>query len=160
MERSRGEPVVGSELAAFLHRGVAATVATRDDDLRPEIARAWGVLVAADGRSLTLCVAAAPGSKTRENLQANGAIAAGFSPPTVARGIQVKGSALAVLEPDADELDRAEQHLEAFVAEAEQIGVAPDVAGRIFDGGSLVSGTFSVDEVFDQTSGPSAGLRL
>lgn len=53
---------------AFLHGGVAASVATRDAENRPSTARGWGPLVAEDGWSLTLCVVAPPGSATRANL--------------------------------------------------------------------------------------------
>src|SRR5262245_40998315 len=57
------------EVVEFIHGGVAVGVATRDDDLRPEFARGWGPQVSADGRSLTLCVAAPEGSQMRTNLE-------------------------------------------------------------------------------------------
>jgi hypothetical protein len=78
-------PVLDPAVVEFIHGGVAVGVATRDDDLRPEFARGWGPEVSADGRSLRLCVAAAEGSRMRANLERNGAVAVGFSPPTIAR---------------------------------------------------------------------------
>jgi hypothetical protein len=106
-------------------------------------------------------VIAPPGTATRENLESNGAIAVGFSPPTIARALQIKGVALEVREPEPAELDRAEQHLAAFSAEVEQIGIPGRLARRMFGSPSeLVSVRLSIDEVFEQTPGPKAGQRL
>ena len=85
--------VLDPALVEFIQGGVAVGVATRDDDMRPEFARGWGPEVSADGRSLRLCVAAPEGSRMRANLGRNGAVAVGFSPPTIARAVQVKGAA-------------------------------------------------------------------
>ena len=89
-------PALDPAVVEFIHGGVAVGVATRDDDLRPEFARGWGPEVSADGRSLRLCVAAPEGSRMRANLERNGAVAVGFSPPTIARAVQVKGVATRV----------------------------------------------------------------
>jgi len=159
-----GRPKAAAELdtavVEFIHGGVAVGVATRDDDLRPEFARGWGPEVSADGRSVTLCVAAPEGSRMRANLEQNGAVAVGFSPPTIARAVQLKGVATVVGEPDAADLERVERHLRSFVAEAERIGAPPELARRMFVGAGLVAVQFSIDEVFDQTPGPTAGRRL
>jgi hypothetical protein len=96
----------------------------------------------------------------RANLEQNGAVAVGFSPPTIARAVQLKGVATVVGEPDAADLERVERHLRSFVAEAERIGAPPELARRMFVGAGLVAVQFSIDEVFDQTPGPTAGRRL
>jgi len=118
--------------------------------------------VSADGRSLRLCVAAPEGSRVRANLEGNGAVAVGFSPPTIARAVQVKGvaGAGAVGEPDAADLERVERHVRSFVAEAARIGAPEELSRRMFVGAGLVAVEFSIDEVFDQTPGPTAGRRL
>ena len=152
--------MLGREVVEFIHGGVAVGVATRDDDLRPQFARGWGPEVSADGQSVTLCVAAPEGSRMRANLEQNGAVAVGFSPPTIARAVQLKGVATVVGEPDAADLERVERHLRSFVAEAERIGAPPELARRMFVGAGLVAVQFSIDEVFDQTPGPTAGRRL
>ena len=148
------------EVVEFIHGGVAVGVATRDDDLRPAISRAWGPEVFADGRTLRLCVAAPEGSPARANLQGNGVVAVGFSPPTIARAVQLKGVATAVAEPEADDLERAERHAGRFVAEAARIGSPEHLARRMFVPVGLLAVSFSIDEVFDQTPGPTAGRRL
>lgn len=144
----------------FIHGGVAVGVATRDDDLRPEFARGWGPEVSPDGRSVTLCVSAPEGSLMRANLEPNGTLAVGFSPPTIARAVQVKGVVTAVGEPEAADLERVERHVQSFVAECERIGAPAEVSTRMFVRPGLVAVRFSVDEVFDQTPGPTAGRRL
>ena len=153
-------PVLDPEVVAFIQGGVAVGVASRDDDLKPEFARGWGPEVSADGRSLRLCVTAPEGSPMRANLERNGALAVGFSPPTIARAVQVKGVATMVSEPEAADLERVERHLRSFVAETEQIGASAELSRRMLVRTGLVAVQFSIDEVFDQTPGPTAGRRL
>jgi len=152
--------VLDQEVVEFIHGGVAVGVATRDDDLRPEFARGWGPEVSADGRSLRVCVTAPYGSQMRANLERNGAVAVGFCPPTIARAVQVKGVATVVGEPEAADLERAERHLGLFAAETAQIGVPAQFPRRLFVRTGLLAVQFSVDEVFDQSPGPTAGRRL
>jgi len=160
VERSGLAPVLDPGVVEFIHGGVAVGVGTRDGELRPEFARGWGPEVSADGRSLRLCVAAPEGSRMRANLEGNGAVAVGFSPPTIARAVQVKGVAAAVGEPEADDLERVERHVRSFVAEAERIGAPAELSRRMFVGTGLVAVEFSIDEVYVQTPGPTAGRRL
>jgi hypothetical protein len=152
--------VLDPDVIEFIHGGVLVGVATRDDGLKPEFARGWGPEVSVDGRSLRLCVPAPEGSRMRANLVGNGAVAVGFSPPTIARAVQVKGVATAVAEPEADDLERVERHFGLFVAEAARIGAPEGIPGRMVDRSGLVRISFSIDEAFDQTPGPTAGRRL
>ncbi len=94
------------------------------------------------------------------NLERNGAVAVGFSPPTIARAVQVKGVATRVSEPEASDLERVERHVRSFVAEAERIGAPAELSQRMFVRTGLAAVQFSIDEVFDQTPGPTAGRRL
>src|SRR5262249_32308195 len=119
-----------------------------------------GPEVSADGRSLRMCVTAAEGSRMRANLELNGAVAVGFSPPTIARAVQVKGVATVMGEPQAADLERGERHVRSLGAEAERIGPPVELSRRMFVGTGLVAIQFSIDEVFDQTPGPTAGRRL
>jgi hypothetical protein len=153
-------PVLTPELVDFIHSGVAVGVATRDELMRPVFTRGWGPQVSADRRSLMLCVSAAEGSAVRANLEGNGAIAVGFSPPTIAKAVQLKGVAVVLGEPGVGDLGRVERHVGAFVAECERIGVPPGIPERMFDGSALVLISVSIDEGFDQTPGPTAGRRL
>lgn len=152
--------MLDAEVAAFVQGGVAAAAATRDEHLVPAFTRAWGPEVSRDGRSLKLCVTAPVGSRTRANLEANGALAVAFSPPTIARAVQLKGTVTSMREPTAEEVARAERHLDAFCAETEQVGHPPDLPRRMFAASDLVTVVLPVDEVFDQSPGPNAGRPL
>ena len=112
------------------------------------------------GSTLRLCVAAPEGSPARANLQGDRAVAVGFSPPTIARAVQLKGLATSVAEPEADDLERVERHVGRFVAEVARIGGPEHVALRMFVPVGLLALSLSIDEVFDQTPGPTAGRRL
>jgi hypothetical protein len=160
MERPESAPVLTPELVEFVQGGVAVGVASRDESMRPALARAWGPQVSADRRSLMLCVSAAEGSAMRANLEGNGAVAVGFCPPTIAKAVQLKGVAEVLGEPAAEDLKQVERHVRAFRAECGRIGVPTAVADRIFDGSTLLLINVSIDKGFDQTPGPTAGRRL
>ena len=160
MAQTDAVPVLTGELVDFIHSGVAVGVASRDESMRPAFTRAWGPHVSADLRSLTVCVSAAEGSPMRSNLEANGAVAIGFCPPTIAKAVQVKGVAVVLGDPGTEDLERVERHVAAFRAEAARIGAPPELAARMFDGSALVLISVAIDEGFDQTPGPTAGRRL
>jgi hypothetical protein len=159
-DRGGSRAVLDSAQVEFVCGGVATGVATRDRDLVPALTRAFGPQVSPEGSVLSLCVVAAAGSRSRSNLEANGAIAVVFSPPTVARGLQVKGSVRELREPAPDALIRAEEHLLAFVAECVALGIAPEAPRRLFARDDFVWVRFAIDDVFDQTPGRGAGRRL
>jgi hypothetical protein len=150
---------IEDEVTQFLTAGVAAIVATRDDQLRPQIVRAWGVSVSTERTELTLCVEAPDGSPTRANLEGNGSVAATFSQPTTYRTVQIKGEAVALAEPTAEQLAAVEEHLEAFGREVEQVGMPADAGRRLIDR-RLVAVSLAVRELYDQTPGPNAGAPL
>ena len=160
MARTEQKRLLDRDLVAFVHGGVAIGVATRNDELRPALTRGFGPQVSADGGALTLCVIARPGSPTSENLAANGAIAVVFNPPTLGRALQLKGVVLETFVPGPAELERAEEHLREFMAEAERVGVSPETSRRVFVRSDLHAVTFSIEEMFDQTPGRGAGGRL
>jgi flavin reductase (DIM6/NTAB) family NADH-FMN oxidoreductase RutF len=153
------ESVVDADHAAFVRSGVAIVVATRDDDMRPEVTRAWGADVATDGASVTVCVAAPPGSQTRSNLERNGAIAVNFTLPTTYRSAQMKGSVLDVRDPSQAELARVERHIALFADQTEQVGLTRSGAQLLAER-NLLAVTFAVRELYDQTPGPNAGKRI
>lgn len=160
MEASEEASVLTPELVEFVQSGVAIGVATRDEMMRPAFARAWGTRVSADRRAVTVCVSTARDSPTRANLEGNGSVALGFSPPTIAKALQLKGVAVVLGEPSPDALKRVEEQVGAFEAECVRIGAPPEVYTRMFDGRELVMISVTIQEGFDQTPGPTAGRRL
>lgn len=127
--------------------------------MRPQITRAWGAGVAADGSALTICVTAAEGSRTLANLRANGAIALTFSSPTTYRTVQAKGVVTDLRQPSESDLARRDEHLEDFLDQGEQVGIEQRLARRLARG-EAVAVTVAVRELYEQTPGPGAGTRL
>jgi hypothetical protein len=157
--RVSGEVAVDADVAAFLRGGVALVVATRDAELRPEIARGWGPVLSEEGCVLQLCVGAQRDSRTIANLEHNGELAATFSLPTTYRSIQIKGTLRELRDPAPGELALVHAHLAAFVDEAERVGV-PRVAGSRFAEPPFVAVTIAIRELYDQTPGARAGSAL
>ena len=56
--------------------------------------------------------------------------------------------------------ERVERHVRSFVAEAARVGAPVELSQRMFVRPGLVAVQLSIDEVFDQTPGPTAGRRL
>lgn len=135
MTRSGSSAAIGPELAAFLDQGVAAIVATRDGRMQPA------------------------GSASRANLEENGEIAITFSLPTTYRSVQVKGRATLGGDATPEQRSRVEAHIERFVAQVEQIGMARDHALRM-PVPPFAAVTCSVRELYDQTPGAGAGAPL
>jgi len=144
-------------LDSFVCSGVAIVVATRDQNLRPEVGRGWGPAV--DGTAVTLCVTSPAGFGTRANLESNGAIAVTCSLPTTYRSVQMKGAAVEVRDVSAADEARVDAHLDAFMTQVRQVGIPAEyrLAAIV---GPLFTVTFAVAELFDQTPGPGAGGRL
>lgn len=150
---------LAEEVARFVSGGVAVIVASRDDELRPQVGRGWGTDVSPDGESVTLCVGAPRDSPMRANLERGRGLAATFTLPTSYRGVQIKGDVLELGEPTEQQLARVDEHYEAFAREAEQVGMTRELTRRLIDP-VLVAVTFSARELYDQTPGASAGVRL
>jgi hypothetical protein len=151
--------ILGPDLVELICGGVAVLVSTRDGDLQPEIVRAWGPEVSADGSSLTVCVPAAPGSRTAANLESNGEVAALFVSSTDYRAIQVKGRAESVTTPTQEQLQLIEQHVLAFAGRTRELGVNEADIRRVVRP-DPVAVTIAVGTVYDQTPGRGAGRPL
>jgi len=144
----------------MMRSGVAVIVATRDDGLRPEVVRAWGPAVTADGSLLTLCVPAPPDSATRSNLEANGETAVSFVSAVNYRSLQVKGRAVSWSEPTSEQLGLLEEHVLAFAGNVRHLGHELSQIRNFVQPLGHLAVTVSVREVYNQTPGPDAGMSL
>lgn len=138
--------------------GVAVVVATAGSDGRPALTRGWGPLYDELEETLTLAVTAPAGSPTLANLESNGSIAVTVSEPLTYRTVQMKGVVDHVEAPSEETRARVRQHLDRFVADVAQLGITQG-ADRLFLG-DLRSVSFGVEELYEQTPGDSAGLKL
>jgi hypothetical protein len=139
--------------------GPACIVASRDEDMRPEIARGWAPQLNREAAIASICVGAPRGSRMDSNLLSNGAIALTMSHPANYRGIQAKGRVSELGEPTAEQLERVEAHVAAFAVAVEPVGLSEESLRRLVVS-DLIAVTFAVHEIYDQTPGPRAGARL
>jgi hypothetical protein len=149
----------GLDLQDLVHKGVAVVVATRDDELRPELSRAWGPSLSEDGACLTVCVEAAPDSAMVCNLKVGAPVAATLARLTSHTTVQLKGPAVDVSPPTPERLAAVAEHIERFLAEGEDVGM-PESFGRGLIGRELMTVTIEVTERSDETPGPEVRRPL
>jgi Pyridoxamine 5'-phosphate oxidase len=143
----------------MLSLGVACVVATHDDRLRPEIARAWGIALDRDAVRLEVCIRGDSDCRTLVNLRENGQLAVNVTRPTTYRSVQLKGRARVLGAPTDEQLRRAEEHLARFAAEAAEVGLPPALAPRLM-GRLCAAITLEIEQIFDQSPGIGAGRQL
>jgi hypothetical protein len=87
------------DIADLVRQGVAVIVATRDPESRPELSRAWGPALSADGARLTVCVEAAADSAMARNLESGSPVAATLARLAAHTSVQLKGPVVEVATP-------------------------------------------------------------
>jgi hypothetical protein len=154
--------VLDPELAAFLQSGVSMHAASCDASRVANLSRPLGCRVSPDRTRVTVFLLASHSGGMLADMRANGRIAVVFSLPRTHRTIQLKGSDAAV-EPlqDGDHILVA-RHREDFVKELTHLGYEPSLPALLLAGarGDLIAVTFTVEAVFVQTPGPTAGTPL
>jgi hypothetical protein len=149
----------GPDLQDLVNNAVAVIVATRDDELRPQISRAWGPSLSEDGASLTVCVEAGSDSTMMSNLNAGSPVAVTVARLASHTTVQLKGLAVDVSLPTSERLAAVAEHTERFVAEGESAGM-PEAFARGLIGHDLMTVTIEVAQRSDETPGPDAGRSL
>jgi hypothetical protein len=134
-----------NDLAELVCQGVAVMFATRDGQLHPELARAWGPALSEDGERLTLCVEAPPESAMARTLQPGRPAAATLARLAARTTAQLKGPIAEVVEPTQDRLRAVAAHVDRFVAETAAVGV-PEETARTLAGSELLTVTIEVNE--------------
>ena len=149
------------DVVTLLESDAIVLVGTVAPDGLAEASRAWGLTVRADADPpevrLLLPVASV---RTRENLEATGRIAITVTDVETLRSAQVKGR-LARFEPATAADARA--HERSFVALCDAIQRADGTDPALLlnmKPGPLTAVVATLEEVYDQTPGPAAGVRL
>ena len=147
------------ELVDFLTSGISLLVGTRDAALVPACLRATGVSIADDRTGLTVFVPQATGARTLANLRHNGRVAVTFSRVIDLKGVQIKGTCIAMR--DATEVERRlqQRYLDAFCDALAEIGMPREVSSRLCSWPS-VAVEVRAESIFEQTPGPAAGRAL
>src|SRR5215471_8184200 len=138
---------------------------TRDAALVPELVRAWGPRVSRDRTSVNLCVATAVSARTIGNLEENGRVAVTFASPGNSSAIQMWGRCSKTGPARRQDLTAVEAHRAAFVELNKGLGVPRAFIEALWQhelAGSprMVTIRFVAEQIFNQTPGPDAGLRL
>jgi len=151
--------VIDEGLRAFLERGCAHIVGTVADDGTPHAQRAWGCTVIGPDRVRLLLDGGDP--VLRQHLDAGGRIALTSADVRDLRTVQLKGRVLAVEDdPTDDDLTRCAAHNEELFTDIEVTDHYPrELVERMIPPRYVVA-IAEVEELYDQTPGPSAGSRV
>jgi len=150
---------IADDLTDFLEGGLSILLGSVDAQGRPECTRATGVEVERGGARVTLFVPTATSARTLANLQHDPRTAITFSRPYDYRTLQLKGRAVAIHEPNAEQAIVQERWHAGFVEQLAIVGIARALSRRIRLRPSMAI-TVAVDEIFEQTPGPGAGRRM
>jgi len=155
---------LSGEIQEFALGGVVVVIGTRDSACVGEIARAWGVRVMPGGEAIELCVFAQANRRTLDNLADNHRIAVTLMSPSTYRSVQLKGRAVVTTASHRD-LQRVEAHFDAFLQELASAGLSNPLMRRLVDSEretppELAKIRIEIEQIFDQTPGPTAGARL
>ncbi|MPZ98656.1 MAG: hypothetical protein GEU80_04805 [Dehalococcoidia bacterium] len=151
--------VINDELKTFIESGVAVVIGTADDEGRPHMAYAWGPRVHEDRVQVSLFIDAARSATPLRDLDANGRIAVTLADPVSYRSVQLKGRAAGHGEPVAGERAWVERHRDAFMASTALVGDAPSTIRNLWME-DVIRVDFEVEQAFNQTPGPGAGVPL
>ncbi len=151
--------VILPELVGFCEGGVSLLLGTRDASNRPACARLVGARVWPERDRVTVLVPEVPGARVLANLRDNGLVAITFVRPIDARGMQVKGRCAAVRAATDDERALAERYRASLAESLFGVGMhqARVVRLRVEP---LAAVDVLVEQVFQQTPGPTAGAPL
>jgi hypothetical protein len=146
------------DLAAFLDSGVSMLGGAANEDLIPEAFRVWGASVD-DGRRIRALISSDAG-QTLASVRVGTAICLNFSDPLTFRSIQVKGRAVESASPPGPaDVDCMRRYGETFGATAVQRGIPPALLESTRPL-TVFAVTIEIGELYDQTPGPTAGIRL
>ena len=144
------------DVARFIDGPVLMTLATRDAENRPMIARGSGRRLVPEGGGVEIAVSARLWPETVANLRDNGTLAATFVDPASYRAFQLKGRAT-LRDPEPADVARAEDYVAATERLLSDLGIGLPAIRYWLTAREVVLATLSVDRIFEQTPGPRAG---
>jgi predicted pyridoxine 5'-phosphate oxidase superfamily flavin-nucleotide-binding protein len=154
--------VLEPELIEHLESDATLLVGTVDADGVPDATYGWGFQVldaCADAPRVRVLVPEAA-ARTRANLETTGRVAATVTDVVTLASAQVKGRVVGIEPVTAADGRRVTRQFDAVAQKIHETdGTAMEVIGR-FRPGPLFAVTLTVEEVYDQTPGPVAGVRL
>ena len=151
------------ELSAFVAAEAALIVGTVLPGGEPYATRGWGVTLPPEARgaaSPSVRVVLDAAAVEVPGLASGASLALTSADVRTLRSLQLKGRTVGLEPPTADDLRTASAYFDSFAtAVGETDGTSRHLLERLVPDAYVVA-VVVVDEVFDQTPGPSAGAAL
>jgi hypothetical protein len=144
------------DVVELFESGASIVMATRDAQLRPEVARACGAVVDRTQRRITVFLAESLADRTLANLGDNGQIAVAFTEIFQHRSIQTKGKVVSVEHAAEIHQDAIKRYMGAWAEALYQTGIPRAVTLQCATWPAMAI-TYDAEELFIQTPGPKAG---
>jgi hypothetical protein len=156
------DPLLDTDHATFLQRGVSISVGACDNSGQPCLARATGCKVSDDLRQVTIFISATQAAQVLAAIRANGAIAVVFSQPSTHRTLQLKGRNAVVSGLSGSDMLIVERYAGTFARELAPMGFEESVIRTLLacPPADVVALNFTPAEAYLQTPGPQAGKPL
>lgn len=154
---------LSTDILGLLDGPVAISVATCDADHWPNLAHGYGVRVEPHSGQIRIFVLRPEAEAILANIVGNGAVAAVFSDVSSFRSLQIKGGDATLRSFDAADAARQRGHHRRISQALRSLGYAAGPAEGYFGvpaEGSLVTLAFTPRDLYQQSPGPEAGLRL
>lgn len=154
--------VLDPHTLSFIQLYVSMNLATRNQELKPAVTRAFGCRASADLKSVTLFISSQCNQTVLENIQTTRAIAAVFSRPSTHETIQLKAKDARVVMITAEDHPTINSYRQSLIHELQSLGYpASFTESMVPPLAQLDTGIcFTPDSVFIQTPGPQAGKKL
>jgi hypothetical protein len=152
--------VLDDDTIAFLVGGCALIVGTVSPDGDPHASRGWGLTVLGTGPLRARLLLAADDARTLANLEQGARVAVTAGDVPTLRSMQLKGRSLGLEPGTEDDRARMGRFVEGFYGDISSTDGTPR---RVLDRLTpldVTACTIEVEELYDQTPGPSAGARL
>lgn len=147
------------DVMSIIEAGTSLIVGTVGPDGEPRASRAFALTVVDPDANVVRLVLSADDPIVVANL-ATGALAVTAADVRTLRSVQLKGRITQIEPPTVDDLATAHEHAELFFAAiADTDGHPPSLTRQLLPIDSIAV-EMVVEELFDQTPGPSAGSRV
>ena len=148
--------------AEFIAGVTSMSIATRDAQLQPAVAKALGCLVSGDRRQVTVMIDGHRSARIVADIAAGSPLAVVFSLPATHRTVQIKSGRGELSAATPTQQVRARMHRDAIVEHLVALGYAEPALRAMFDydPDALLALRFAPTAVFAQTPGPRAGERI
>lgn len=151
--------MIREKLASFIREGISVSVGTVDADSFPACCRAIALTSKDDFDSVVVYLPVATSQETLANVATTRRMAIICSEPLTHCSLQVKGLMRGVRLAGPAEEQFINESVGAWSRVLAEIGLPPHIT-HSFNHWPAFAVEVSVEELFDQTPGPNAGVQL